>query len=85
MPYTNFTFSDCYIYNDDDKGLVCLSCLLSPKVTLSHKDFLEGYDTHEMFITGDDWQAMLDHIKDHRAKGHNIPESADNYIKYEWA
>jgi hypothetical protein len=38
-----------------------------------------------MFITGDDWQAMLDHIKDHRAKGHSIPESADNYIKYEWA
>ena len=85
MPYVSFKESDCYIYNDDDKGLVCLSCLISPKTTLSHKDFLEGYETNEQFVTGDDWQAMLDHINDHREKGHNIPMSADNFIRYEWA
>lgn len=84
MSYCRFSGADAYIYLGY-RGLECCGCILAPKTKLEtpYVDSLgltHEYDTEPIgpFTTA---SAMLEHINEHRAHGHDIPLDVDERIK----
>ena len=84
MSYCRFLEADAYIYLGVN-GLECCGCIMAPK---------EKYPTPYVDMFGITWEEyslpvgpfntareMLDHIAEHRAQGHDIPEYVDDAIK----
>lgn len=65
MSYCRFGVADIYLYDDISYGLLCCNCSLEPD---------------RSFATGKDFDAMLAHIADHRAAGHDIPTWVDEEL-----
>lgn len=87
MSYCRFLEADAYIYLGSG-GLECCGCIMAPK---------EKYPTPyvDMFgITHEEYSLpvgpfqtardMLDHIAEHRAEGHRIPDYVDIAIKEDY-
>jgi hypothetical protein len=70
MSYARFSDeSDVYVYEDSTHGLVCCMCILTSK----------------WFIAGNDYQALLTHLAEHRAAGHLVPDDAITQLQREQA
>lgn len=87
MSYCRFGEADAYIFMTFD-GFDCCGCIMATRTAREHPytDIL-GL-THEFeyepvgpFTTA---RAMLDHIAEHRAQGHHIPEDVDIRIMSEY-
>lgn len=87
MSYCRFGDNDAYIYMSYS-GFECCGCIMAPRIPLEHPytDML-GF-THEVdygpvgpFTTA---RAMLEHIAEHRAKGHHISADVDVSIMAEY-
>lgn len=65
MSYCRFSEADIYLYDDIQYGLYCCSCSLTPD---------------RSFAAGDDFDAMLAHIAEHRAAGHDVPSWVDGEL-----
>lgn len=87
MSYCRFGEADAYIYLSTS-GLECCGCFLAPR-----EKYPEPYT--DMFgITREEYslpvgpfdtaQDMLNHIAEHRAAGHYIPEDVDQRLKEEY-
>lgn len=87
MSYCRFLEADAYIYLGSG-GLECCGCIMAPKV-----EYLEPYT--DMFgIPRKEYslpvgpfttpREMLNHISEHRAEGHNIPDYVDTAIKEDY-
>ena len=84
MSYCRFLEADAYIFLSSS-GLECCGCIMAPK---------EKYPTPYVDMFGITWEErslpvgpfdtareMLDHIAEHRAKGHDIPDYVDERLK----
>lgn len=87
MSYCRFGDSDAYIYLGVN-GFDCCGCALATRTALEHPytdvlglthDF--EYEPVGPFTTA---RQMLDHIAEHRAEGHDIPEDVDVRIMSEY-
>ena len=65
MSYCRFSEADAYIYDDIRYGLYCCGCLLTEE---------------RRFAAGEDFDAMLAHIANHREAGHDIPTWVDQEL-----
>lgn len=88
MSYCRFGEADAYIYLGVN-GLECCGCIMAPR---------EKYPTPYVDMFGLTWEdyslpvgpfetarQMLDHIAEHRAAGHYIPEDVDTAIKKDYS
>lgn len=87
VSYCRFGDSDAYIYLGVD-GLECCGCIMATRNALEkpYTDILGithefTYDPVGPFDTA---REMLNHIAEHRAEGHNIPEYVDIAIKEDY-
>ena len=83
MSYCRFIEADAYIYDDVYYGLYCCACSLAD-VRMEYSEFF-GMDmpVYEGFSCGYDYDKMLAHVADHRAKGDYIPEDVDERLVFE--
>lgn len=80
MSYCRFTESDAYIYDDINYGLLCCMCLLSP-VREEYDDRLNmNISITNDYVVGHDYDRMLNHISQHREKGHFVPSYVDEQL-----
>lgn len=87
MSYCRFGEADAYIFLSTS-GLECCGCFLAPQ-----EKYPEPY-TNMFGITREEYslpvgpfetaREMLDHIAEHRAAGHYIPEHVDERLKEEY-
>lgn len=84
MSYCRFSGADAYIYLGTN-GLECCGCIMATREALEQPYTDRLGITHEFyyepvgpFVTA---REMLDHIAEHRAEGHDIPEYVDTAIK----
>ena len=61
MSYCRFSFADIYIFMSTDGYLECCACIL-------HDGGSQTFDST---------QAMVDHIAEHRAAGHDVPDGIE--------
>lgn len=83
MSYCRFGESDAYIFDHIYHGLFCQVCFLMPEETHYSAFFEEDITINTDFIAGYDYDKMLDHIAEHRAAGHYIPEDVDERLIFE--
>lgn len=87
MSYCRFGDSDAYIFMTYD-GFDCCGCIMATRIAREHPYTDRLGFTHEFdyepvgpFTTA---RQMLDHIAEHRAEGHSIPEDVDIRIMAEY-
>lgn len=87
MSYCRFGDSDAYIFMTD-RGFDCCGCIMATRIALEHPwtdrlGFTHEFDYEPVgpFTTP---RAMLDHIAEHRAQGHDISEDVDIRIMSEY-
>lgn len=87
MSYCRFIEADAYIFLSSE-GLECCGCIMAKK---------EKYPEPRIDMFGNTWEEyslpvgpfktareMLEHIAEHRAHGHNIPDYVDQRIKEDY-
>ena len=83
MSYCRFIEADAYIYDDVYYGLYCCACSLS-NVEIKYNSFFQmEIPAYDGFACGYDYDKMLEHIAEHRAAGHYIPEDVDERLIFE--
>jgi hypothetical protein len=81
MSYCRFVEAGAYIYDDVRYGLICCVCSLMPlRESTPNKFFPETIMINDNFIAEYDYDKMLDHVAEHRAAGHYIPEHVDEEL-----
>ena len=83
MSYCRFIEADAYIYDDIRYGLICCMCLMSPIVEEYDYALNMNVSVTSDFIAGHDYDRMLNHVAEHRAKGHYVPEDVDERLIFE--
>jgi hypothetical protein len=83
MSYCRFIEADAYIYDDVYFGLYCMGCSIMPLKTEYSTFFKEDMTFYESFSAGYDYDKMLEHVAEHRAKGDYIPEEVDERLIFE--
>lgn len=85
MSYCRFIEADAYIYDDVYYGLYCMACSLMPlrKADMSIFGIDEEFFINESFAAGYDYDKMIAHVAEHRAKGDYIPEDVDERLIFE--
>ena len=83
MSYCRFIEADAYIFDHVNFGLYCMGCSLMPLTTEYSTFFQEDMTFHESFSAGYDYDLMLKHVAEHRAKGDYIPEDVDERLIFE--
>ena len=83
MSYCRFVESDAYIYDDIRYGLLCCMCLLSPIREEYSVALNMNVSITDDFIAGYDYDRMINHVAQHREKGHYIPEDVDERLIFE--
>ena len=79
MSYARFLDGDVYVFTSPF-GIECCMCLLVPRHWVDAPDsFLGGYleqDNPDDTETYPNNAAMIEHLEQHRAVGHDVPEYA---------
>jgi hypothetical protein len=83
MSYCRFIEADAYIYDDVHFGLYCMGCSIMPLKTEYSTFFKKDMTFNESFTAGYDYDKMLEHVAEHRAKGDYIPEDVDERLIFE--
>lgn len=83
MSYCRFIEADAYIFDHVNFGLYCMACSLMPLKTEYSTFFEEDLTIHESFSAGYDYDKMLAHVVEHRAKGDYIPDYVDERLIFE--
>ena len=83
MSYCRFIEADAYIYYDVKFGLYCMACSLMPLKTQYSPIFEQEMTFHESFAAGSDYDKMLAHVVEHRAKKDYIPKDVDERLIFE--
>lgn len=60
-----------------------MACSLMPTKTQHNSFFDQEMTFHESFTAGYDYDKMIAHVAEHRAKGDYIPEDVDERLMFE--
>lgn len=87
MSYARFSEGDVYVIYSIDGTLDCVGCSLQERVWVDDPDMpiFKGYErpTEPIIQTHfDSTQGMVDHLAQHRAAGHSVPEYLEEEL---WA